>query len=256
MSIHGLKNILFTGSILLLSLLASCSTLGPTTNSGSNLSPSIDNANVEVGFKPRFVPVRVSINQRGEIGLSSSYTFQTPIGVFDISADYRFADTQERYSVPVFIIQVDDEVTVYELEPNVEFDIDFESEQYYKIEQLSVLENGDIILHVTSLNQNNNNSSSKQLSPANIGCAGAPQTRLNIGYTARVTDADGEPNSVRDAPASGTVLGLAPVGTLFEIIDGPVCDNRRVWWKIKTANGYTGWGAEGKPGVYWMEPVN
>lgn len=92
------------------------------------------------------------------------------------------------------------------------------------------------------------------LSPATITCSGAAQTRLNVGFRARVTFTDGSPNSIRSAPASANVLGKAPEGTGMDIIDGPRCNNSRIWWKVKTDNGYTGWTAEGKPGDYWLEP--
>ncbi|MEM9776247.1 MAG: SH3 domain-containing protein, partial [Chloroflexota bacterium] len=67
---------------------------------------------------------------------------------------------------------------------------------------------------------------------------------------------DGTPGSVRPAPASGQVYGKVPEGVGMDIVGGPRCDNSRVWWKVKTDNGYEGWISEGKPGEYWLEPYN
>lgn len=99
-------------------------------------------------------------------------------------------------------------------------------------------------------------STPKSIAPANIRCNGAPTTRLNVGMRASVTYTDGTPGSIRPAPASGQVLGKVPEGGGMDIIGGPRCDNSRIWWRVKTDNGYTGWISEGKPGEYWLEPIN
>lgn len=92
--------------------------------------------------------------------------------------------------------------------------------------------------------------------PASIICSGAPLTRLNVGMRVRVTYTDGTQGSVRSAPASGQILGKVPEGIGMIIMSGPRCDNSRVWWKVETDNGYTGWMSEGKLGEYWLEPSN
>lgn len=86
-------------------------------------------------------------------------------------------------------------------------------------------------------------------------CAGAPPTRLQVGDQVQVTFTDGSPNRIRQLPASSTILGSAPEGTKMVILEGPECKNERVWWKVSTENGLTGWTAEGNPETYWLEPA-
>jgi serine/threonine protein kinase len=90
----------------------------------------------------------------------------------------------------------------------------------------------------------------------NIICDGAPLTRLNVGFRARVTYTNGTAGSVRLAPASAQILGKVPEGVGMDIIGGPECDTGRVWWIVETDNGYRGWMSEGKPGEYWLEPAD
>lgn len=88
-----------------------------------------------------------------------------------------------------------------------------------------------------------------------VACPGAPPTRLQVGDQVQVTFTDGSPNRIRQLPASSTILGSAPEGTKMVILEGPECKNERVWWKVETENGYTGWTAEGDPETYWLEPA-
>jgi hypothetical protein len=94
--------------------------------------------------------------------------------------------------------------------------------------------------------------------PAQINCSGAAQTRLNVGFTARVAFTDGTASRIRDLPASANVLASVPEGTLMTITGGPECHNQLVWWQVWTHsfNQSTGWLAEGKPGDYWLEPID
>lgn len=84
-------------------------------------------------------------------------------------------------------------------------------------------------------------------------CPSAPPTRLQVGDQVQVTFTDGSPNRIRQSPASSTILGSAPEGTKMVILEGPECKNERVWWKVTTENGYTGWTAEGNMDAYWLE---
>lgn len=45
-------------------------------------------------------------------------------------------------------------------------------------------------------------------------------------------------------------------GTLVTIIGGPICKEDYIWWKIETAEGTTGWAAEGSAtgGAYYLCP--
>ncbi|MDX1990870.1 MAG: SH3 domain-containing protein [bacterium] len=81
-------------------------------------------------------------------------------------------------------------------------------------------------------------------------------TRLWAGYAGIVTP--GEPNVLRDLPgrnASGSrVLGSINGGTVFRVIEGPVCADGIHWWRVAVGN-QMGWTAEGENGIYWLDPV-
>lgn len=93
--------------------------------------------------------------------------------------------------------------------------------------------------------------------PANLpfSCNGAPVTRLNVGDRVYVVEGTGIGN-LRDAPASGNILGSVEEGGGMLIEDGPDCVNERVWWFVRADNGLTGWTAEGRPGEYWLRLNN
>ncbi len=88
-------------------------------------------------------------------------------------------------------------------------------------------------------------------------CPNAPLSRLHVGDFATVTYDPPHPNRVRDKPnsASGKVVGMIDPGEEIEILDGPVCNNRYVWWKARSLeSGLTGWTAEGDQESYWLNP--
>ncbi|GIK65369.1 MAG: hypothetical protein BroJett018_31630 [Chloroflexota bacterium] len=91
----------------------------------------------------------------------------------------------------------------------------------------------------------------------NIVCVGAPPTRLNIGYLARVSEDDPTPLRVRSEPnLGGTVVTEYAPGTEVVIEGGPICADNYLWWQIlNPADGVTGWMAEGNTSVYFIEPV-
>lgn len=78
--------------------------------------------------------------------------------------------------------------------------------------------------------------------------------RLIIGEYGRVTP--GEPNNLRDAPASNaSLVGQIPGGDVFRVIAGPECDYYgRPWWRVQY-EGIEGWTVEGADGSYFVEPV-
>jgi hypothetical protein len=85
-------------------------------------------------------------------------------------------------------------------------------------------------------------------------------TRLKVGEQARVTGKPGDPpNRVRDNPSlSATQIGSLEPGTMVEILEGPVCADGLVWWKVSEdewyGGGVAGWTAEGDGKEYWLEP--
>ena len=88
-------------------------------------------------------------------------------------------------------------------------------------------------------------------------CSGAPATRLHVGDRARVAMYPYENQRIRKDPNSNsTILTLFRPGTLMKVLEGPVCSNGWVWWKVQSyTTGDIGWTAEGDSNSYWLEPV-
>jgi hypothetical protein len=78
-------------------------------------------------------------------------------------------------------------------------------------------------------------------------------TRLKIGGFAQVIDV--VPNRVRSQPSrSAEVIAEIHRGTAYKIVDGPVCQDGLVFWRISDPT-LTGWTAEGDLKEYYLEPV-
>jgi hypothetical protein len=89
---------------------------------------------------------------------------------------------------------------------------------------------------------------------AQDACTGLLEPRLVIGQAARVLP--GPANNVRAEPSSASMrITQMPGESVFEVLEGPVCDgNGVVWWRI-AFNGLEGWTGEGQNRVYWVEPL-
>jgi hypothetical protein len=86
-------------------------------------------------------------------------------------------------------------------------------------------------------------------------CAGA-YTRLKPNTWAIVTPGD-NPNRVRAEPnTTAEVLTNIYPGTIVKILEGPVCEDGLVFWKVENNSipGGVGWTAEGDGSEYWLEP--
>jgi hypothetical protein len=94
--------------------------------------------------------------------------------------------------------------------------------------------------------------------PAKIECSGAPLTRLSKNGYAYASKTSSTSNNVRSSPGLGAnVLGLLQPGKSVQLVEGPLCVEGYVWWKVRLLpNGITGWTAEGKGEVYWLIPCN
>ena len=87
---------------------------------------------------------------------------------------------------------------------------------------------------------------------ANFVCEDALPPRLTIGQQALVTS--GLPNNVRDMPGLlGRMIGQVDNNTVFNVIDGPVCEGGFVWWEVQQGD-LIGWTAEGNGFNYWLQP--
>jgi Tol biopolymer transport system component len=83
-------------------------------------------------------------------------------------------------------------------------------------------------------------------------------SRLKAGEQARVMGSPTDPpNRVRSGPStSDEQIGVIYPGAILELLEGPVCADSLVFWKVKndTIPGKIGWTAEGDGMTYWLEP--
>jgi Tol biopolymer transport system component len=82
-------------------------------------------------------------------------------------------------------------------------------------------------------------------------------SRLTAGDQARVSQETDTPNRVRSGPSTADeIIGRLDPGTDMKVIEGPVCADGLIFWKVehKSIPGGTGWTAEGDGTEYWLEP--
>ncbi|MCJ7694523.1 MAG: hypothetical protein MUO40_03770, partial [Anaerolineaceae bacterium] len=80
-------------------------------------------------------------------------------------------------------------------------------------------------------------------------------SRLKAGTSAKVIDTT--PNRVRSAPQKGdNLIGSLAHQTVVKVIEGPICADGLVFWKVESDSipGGWGWTAEGDGVDYWMAP--
>jgi len=87
-----------------------------------------------------------------------------------------------------------------------------------------------------------------------VFCEGTLPSILQIGSSAQVSNTDGIPLRVREAPG-GAVLTEITEGTQFDVLGGPECFDGYTWWQIELASGTAGWSAEGDNEDYWVAVV-
>lgn len=114
----------------------------------------------------------------------------------------------------------------------------------------------DDVIYVTAIEVMTPTAVPQQPSPTPIvlTCSLAP--RLQTGNAGRVAPGP-LPNAMRSAPGTGSssvVLGNIPGGTIFSVLEGPVCQDGYQWWQVN-ANGLVGWTAEGQDDTYWLDPL-
>jgi hypothetical protein len=83
-------------------------------------------------------------------------------------------------------------------------------------------------------------------------------SRLQVGGEAKVAGDPGDtPNRVRTEPdRNAEQIGLLEPGTVVTLLEGPVCADGLVWWRVSEASlpGGEGWTAEGDGSDYWLVP--
>jgi hypothetical protein len=226
-----------------------------------------------------YIPIEVSINNRGEISFSAAARLNTFVGSFSVSAGHTVQSVRNRIDNPVLIVRVDDRILVYELDPQQEYRLFFDGgSQHYR--EVKLEKRGrDLILELesvpvvvastprpnpTSTRTSSSGNSRVTTAPTSEYCRSAFATRLSIGGSAKVVAYPGL--VVRESPttSSNPVYGtsLSP-GRIVRILDGPQCNGGMLWWRIETgvitlSNGQNhnmvGWVAEESGNEWLLEP--
>lgn len=91
-------------------------------------------------------------------------------------------------------------------------------------------------------------------SPAD--CPDTPPARLTVGSTGRVSSEAAQP-LYEEASRLSAVVGQMQVGDVFYVHAGPRprCVDRRIWFKLRSASGLSGWAIEAPDGAYALEPL-
>lgn len=85
-------------------------------------------------------------------------------------------------------------------------------------------------------------------------CPGTYSSHLSVGIGAYVVPGYGS-NRVRSSPSrSGEVIGSLPELSYLSILEGPICADGWIWWKVASDASPTGWTSEGELGIYWLMP--
>ena len=85
-------------------------------------------------------------------------------------------------------------------------------------------------------------------------CPGLPDTRLQVGGSATVAQAQAAMYAVPETAA--TVIYRPPLGTALALIAGPVCKGTHRWWRAELSDGARGWIADGDGDSAWLSPAN
>ena len=89
--------------------------------------------------------------------------------------------------------------------------------------------------------------------PKSVKCVNTLPPILKPGDNAAVTYTPPVANRLRNKPGlSGGVIGMLNPGSVFYVMDGPVCADNLYWYYI-SYNGSYGWTAESGEGQYWLE---
>ena len=81
-------------------------------------------------------------------------------------------------------------------------------------------------------------------------------TRLKAGQEAKVSDNNALTNRVRLGPGTDEpIVALLYPGSIVRLIEGPICADGAVFWKVGSYPTGTGWTAEGDGRDYFLEPV-
>ncbi len=82
-----------------------------------------------------------------------------------------------------------------------------------------------------------------------VHCPGTPVSEVAIGSEAVATVS----LRIRNTPGGEFVVTMTP-DTEFIVVGGPECQGTYTWWRIRLADGTTGWAAEGDTNLYFIQP--
>jgi Bacterial SH3 domain len=89
-------------------------------------------------------------------------------------------------------------------------------------------------------------------------CPDTPPSQLHSGEHAYVAFAPAVASNLRSDPdvEQGTVTSQIQPGERVRVVEGPVCQDGMIWWKVvNEGNAQTGWAAEGDARGYWLLPL-
>ncbi|GAB1470238.1 hypothetical protein MASR2M66_11150 [Chloroflexota bacterium] len=209
------------------------------------LSACQPQADIELGYQPPYVPVRISVNSRGEVNAEASYEWVTAFGTFDIGGGVSVNTLRNKYSSNVLIVRVDDEATVYELKEGARFDISFDDNNtLYRKVAFHKETDGDFILELESVQVDAISQADESGSnSAAYWCDDLGGVNLQEGDDARVVYPKVNLRSSPEVPQTwdANIVVQIEEGVRVTIIGGPVCAHEGTWWQIRTEDGYTGW---------------
>lgn len=86
-----------------------------------------------------------------------------------------------------------------------------------------------------------------------VDCPSAPSPRLIVLERGKITE-NGESLNMREGPGTDeAILTKLADGTLFFVLDGAVCADNFLWYKVQSG-AFIGWIAEGDTSQYYVEP--
>lgn len=83
-----------------------------------------------------------------------------------------------------------------------------------------------------------------------VHCPGTPVSDIAIGSEAQANVS----LRIRNSPGGEFLVTMNP-DTQFVIVGGPECQGTYTWWRLRLADGTTGWAAEGDDSLYFIRPV-
>ncbi|MBX3049658.1 MAG: SH3 domain-containing protein [Anaerolineales bacterium] len=207
----------------------------------------LSSCSVGVGYEPPLIPIKIIVNTNGKISVSWSHGLRTPIGTFSIETSTDLTRVASGYEEKVLIVRVDNRVSVYTLDEDKKFTVEFDDkDKLYRSVFLEYSEEGDIILEIHSAPVASQNPTPiVSYTSSTLSCPGAPPQRLEVNEDAKVCTKK-DRVILRSGPGSynSELTRLEPKSIVW-VLDGPSCANNWSWWKVRTSWGLVGWMAEG-----------